>query len=215
LSSLAVIMTPSLAQKTFRQATYVVSNTDYRKCPKADRPEYAFIGRSNVGKSSLINMLANNKKLAKTSGKPGKTQLINHFLIDDKWYLVDLPGYGWAKVSKTQRQDFQKMIRHYLQFRTNLYGVFVLLDVRLAPQEIDLTFLKYLGTESIPFTIVFTKADKLSASKLQQAIAVYKKCLAQSWDPLPKHFISSAEDRRGSAEIIQFIEQTIDKAYGS
>ncbi|MGI9544353.1 MAG: ribosome biogenesis GTP-binding protein YihA/YsxC [Cyclobacteriaceae bacterium] len=202
-------MAPSLAKKSFTHASFVVSNTDYKKCPKADKPEYAFIGRSNVGKSSLINMLADNKKLAKTSGRPGKTQLINHFLIDDTWYLVDLPGYGWAKVSKAQRQDFQKMIHSYLRFRSNLYGVFVLLDVRLSPQKIDTEFLDWLGQESIPFAIIFTKADKLSAPKLQQAVAIYKKALSQLWDPLPHYFISSAEDHRGSGEIIQFIRETI------
>ena len=158
MSSLAVIMALSVAKKSFKQASFVVSNTDYKKCPKPDKPEYAFIGRSNVGKSSLINMLADNKKLAKTSGRPGKTQLINHFLIDDTWYLVDLPGYGWAKVSKTLRQGFQEMIHSYLQFRPNLYGVFVLLDVRLPPQEIDMEFLSLLGTAVHSFCHHFYKS---------------------------------------------------------
>ena len=151
-----------------KEATFVISNTEYTKCPTDEIPEYAFIGRSNVGKSSLINMLTNNKKLAKTSGKPGKTQLINHFLINKEWFLVDLPGYGFAKVSKTQRNSFEKFIADYLTKRQQLTTVFVLLDSRLEPQKIDLEVMNWCGEKEIPFSMVFTKIDKLSSSQLQK-----------------------------------------------
>ncbi|MGD9992483.1 MAG: ribosome biogenesis GTP-binding protein YihA/YsxC [Salinivirgaceae bacterium] len=190
-----------------QKAEFVISNTDYKKCPEANMPEYAFIGRSNVGKSSLINMLANHSKLAKVSGQPGKTQLINHFIIDNKWYLVDLPGYGYAKVSKTMRTKWQKFIQDYLLMRTNLYCVFVLLDSRLEPQKIDMEFLEWLGTNGIPVALAFTKADKLSKTALAKNIAVYKKELLKHWEQLPQYFITSAETKLGKDELLGYIHQ--------
>jgi GTP-binding protein len=190
-----------------QKAEFVISNTDYKKCPEANMPEYAFIGRSNVGKSSLINMLANHSKLAKVSGQPGKTQLINHFIIDNKWYLVDLPGYGYAKVSKKMRTKWQKFIQDYLLMRTNLYCVFVLLDSRLEPQKIDMEFLEWLGTNGIPLALAFTKADKLSKTALAKNIAVYKKELLKHWEQLPQYFITSAETKFGKEELLGYIHQ--------
>jgi GTP-binding protein len=190
-----------------QKAEFVISNTDYKKCPEANMPEYAFIGRSNVGKSSLINMLANHSKLAKVSGQPGKTQLINHFIIDNKWYLVDLPGYGYAKVSKKMRTKWQKFIQDYLLMRTNLYCVFVLLDSRLEPQKIDMEFLEWLGTHGIPLALAFTKADKLSKTALAKNIAVYKKELLKHWEQLPQYFITSAETKLGKEELLGYIHQ--------
>ncbi|PKP11597.1 MAG: YihA family ribosome biogenesis GTP-binding protein [Bacteroidetes bacterium HGW-Bacteroidetes-4] len=190
-----------------QKAEFVISNTDYKKCPEANMPEYAFIGRSNVGKSSLINMLANHSKLAKVSGQPGKTQLINHFIIDNKWYLVDLPGYGYAKVSKKMRTKWQAFIQDYLLMRTNLYCVFVLLDSRLEPQKIDMEFLEWLGTHGIPLALAFTKADKLSKTALAKNIAVYKKELLKNWEQLPQYFITSAETKLGKEELLGYIHQ--------
>ena len=189
------------------KAEFLVSNTDYLKCPSPDKPEYAFIGRSNVGKSSLINMLTDNQKLAKTSGKPGKTQLINHFLVNKEWYLVDLPGYGWAKTSKESRAKWDLMIRNYILNRQNLYCVFVLIDSRLDPQKIDLEFINWLGEKMIPLALVFTKADKQSENKTQQKIAMFRKALSASWEKIPEVLITSSEDKTGREALIQFIEQ--------
>jgi len=188
-------------------ATFVISNTDWKKCPKENRLEYAFIGRSNVGKSSLINMLTNHKNLAKTSSKPGKTQLINHFLINKHWFLVDLPGYGFAKVAKTVRRGFGKIISDYIENRRTLINLFVLIDVRHTPQKIDMEFMQYLGEAGIPFSIIFTKSDKLNSYKLSQSLIHYKSEMAKVWDELPKMFVSSAETGEGKEEILGFIEQ--------
>ncbi len=188
-----------------KNASFVKSSTQEFDCPEASIPEYAFIGRSNVGKSSLINMLTNRKKLAKTSSTPGKTQLINHFLINDSWYLVDLPGYGWARVSKKSKADWKRMIDNYLKKRKNLVNVFVLIDLRHEPQKIDLDFIQWLGEEGIPFCIVFTKADKLGKTQVQSNQAVYKKTLAKSWEELPMMFVSSSEQKVGKEEILEFI----------
>lgn len=187
-------------------ARFIISNTDVSKCPSAHFPEYAFIGRSNVGKSSLINMLTNHKNLAKTSGKPGKTQLINHFLINDNWFLVDLPGYGYAKVSKDQRKTFQKFIKEYFNERMQLACSFVLIDSRHEPQKIDLEFMEYLGENGIPFCIVFTKTDKLNKSGLERNIEHYKKVMLESWEEIPTYFITSAVHNLGKDEILGFIQ---------
>lgn len=189
-----------------KEAKFVCSNAKADQCPTTDLPEYAFIGRSNVGKSSLINMLTGQRKLAKTSSVPGKTQLINHFLINDRWYLVDLPGYGWAKVSKDSREKWAKMIRHYLTGRPNLACVFVLIDSRLEPQKIDLDFLESLGQMQVPFVLVFTKADKQSATKTEQSIARFCATMRESWEELPPVFTTSAEKKTGREEILAFIE---------
>lgn len=191
---------------TIRSAKFVVSNTDVTKCPKTNLPEYAFIGRSNVGKSSLINMLTGNKKLAKISGQPGKTQLINHFIINDSWYLVDLPGYGFAKASKQKRNAWMKMINKYLGHRQNLTCLFVLIDSRLKPQAIDIEFIINIGKNSVPFAIAFTKTDKLSKHALQKNIEVYKNELYKTWEQLPEIFISSSRDFRGKEQILGYIE---------
>jgi len=189
-----------------KTAEFVISNTDVSKCPKDNLPEYAFIGRSNVGKSSLINMLTNHKSLAKTSGKPGKTQLINHFIINQNWFLVDLPGYGYASVSKDKRKTFQSFIRDYFNKRMQLACTFVLVDSRHAPQKIDLDFMEFLGTNGIAFCIIFTKADKLNKSTLPKNIANYKKELLTYWEELPPYFISSSTDKTGRDEILDFIQ---------
>ena len=191
-----------------KQAEFIISNTDIKKCPKADIPEYAFIGRSNVGKSSLINMLTERKNLAKVSGKPGKTQLINHFLINKLWYLVDLPGYGYAGVSKSKRYEFAQFIKKYLLKRENLMCLFVLLDSRLKPQAIDLEFIQWLGENSIPFVICFTKQDKLSKKESAENLAIYKKELLKSWEELPQIFLSSATKKNGREDILTFIANT-------
>ena len=190
-----------------KSASFVISNTDVNKCPKDGKPEYAFIGRSNVGKSSLINMLTGNKKLAKTSGRPGKTQLINHFIINDAWYLVDLPGYGYAKASKTSRYQWEKFISEYLTTREELVNVFVLLDSRLEPQKIDLEFMNWCGEKEIPFSMVFTKIDKLSSSQLQKNLAKYKKEMLKYWEALPPVFTTSSESKFGRERILNYIEQ--------
>ena len=191
-----------------KSADFIISNTDYTLCPKADMPEYAFIGRSNVGKSSLINLITNKKQLAKISGKPGKTQLINHFLINKEWYLVDLPGYGYATVSKTQKQEFQKIIFSYLENRENLMCLFVLLDCRHKPQKIDLEFMKWLGEKQIPFLMIFTKIDKLGKTELTKNIENYKTEMLKQWEEIPQTFFASVPKRKGSKEILDFIENT-------
>ena len=188
-------------------AKFVISNTDVRQCPNDPYPEYAFIGRSNVGKSSLINMLTGHKNLAKTSGKPGKTQLINHFLINEDWYLVDLPGYGYAKVSKDKRKTFQRFIKDYFNKRMQLACSFVLIDARHEPQKIDLEFMEYLGENGIPFCIVFTKADKLSRTALEKNLAHYEKVMLESWEEMPTSFVTSSVSNAGKEEILSFIAQ--------
>ena len=191
-----------------KTAEFILSNSDVDKCPKDHLPEYAFIGRSNVGKSSLINMLTNHKNLAKTSGRPGKTQLINHFLINKNWFLVDLPGYGYAKVSKTAKRKFQKFITNYFEKRKQLVSAFVLVDIRHQPQKIDLEFMEYLGLSEIPFSIIFTKADKLKPKAIERHVEDYCQELLKTWIELPPHFVSSSSKAIGRAEILQFIEQT-------
>ncbi len=182
-----------------------MSNTDYKKCPNPNKPEYAFIGRSNVGKSSLINMLTNRNALAKTSGKPGKTQLINHFLINKEWFVADLPGYGYAKVSKKSRATFHNFTVDYLKFRTNLLCTFVLLDSRLPPQKIDLEFMEFCGVKGIPFVMCFTKTDKLKKSQLQQSINTYKEKMFETWEEIPQIFISSSVSKEGQNQLLDFI----------
>ena len=189
-----------------KQATFVVSNTQVAKCPTHKLPEYAFIGRSNVGKSSLINMLTNHKGLAKTSSKPGKTQLINHFLINKEWYLVDLPGYGYAKVSKQSKKTFQQFIIDYFKKRRELVNAFVLVDIRHEPQKIDLEFMQWLGENAIPFAIVFTKADKLTEKQIQEHVASYSEILLQQWEEMPPYFITSSENRLGKEDLLSYIE---------
>ena len=195
-----------------KQANFVVSNTDVKKCPAPDRPEYGFIGRSNVGKSSLINMLTNQKGLAKISGKPGKTRLINHFLINESWYLVDLPGYGYAKVSKKEREKFENVIRQYILKRENLFCLFVLIDIRHEPQKIDLDFIEWLGLSQIPFAIIFTKADKLKDVEIEKNIDTYSQKLFETWEELPTWFISSAEKGTGKEDILNFIQEVNESA---
>lgn len=191
-----------------KQAEFIISSTDVNKCPAAEKPEYAFIGRSNVGKSSLINMLTNRKGLAKISGKPGKTQLINHFLINTNWYLVDLPGYGYASVSKGKRIEFAKFINQYLQKRENLMCLFVLLDSRHKPQKIDMEFMQWLGENNIPFVMCFTKQDKLSKLESAKNLAHYKKVMKQIWQELPPIFLTSSSNKKGKDEVLQFIDET-------
>lgn len=191
-----------------KKAEFTISNTDIKKCPSATMPEYAFIGRSNVGKSSLINMLTSRKSLAKISGKPGKTQLINHFLINDEWYLVDLPGYGYASVSKDQRLAFAKFIKKYLENRENLMCLFVLLDSRLKPQKIDMDFMQWLAEKGIPFVMCFTKQDKLSKSESTKNLANYKKEMLAVWQELPPIFLTSSVKKTGQEAVLQFIEET-------
>ena len=189
-------------------ATFICSNISYISCPKDNLKEYAFTGRSNVGKSSLINSLVNNRGLAKTSSKPGKTQLINHFLINKDWYLVDLPGYGYAKTSKKKRAEFRGMINTYLQKRKNLICLFLLLDPRHKPQEIDKNFMRWLGENAIPFVIVFTKSDKLSKSEIKENISKYKQELLLEWNSLPEIFITSSKAKNGyeNEDLLKFIE---------
>tara|TARA_B100000427_G_scaffold280997_1_gene251954 strand:- start:27 stop:647 length:621 start_codon:yes stop_codon:yes gene_type:complete len=189
-----------------KTAEFIISNTDYKLCPTPRMPEYAFIGRSNVGKSSLINALANNKKLAKTSATPGKTQLINHFLINNTWYLVDLPGYGFAKTSKTKRAKFEKMISQYLLNRTNLICLFVLIDSRHNPQKIDQEFMQWLATQKIAFVMIFTKGDKLGKETLYQKIEKYKNEMLKKWEEMPKIFTTSAKKKQGITEILKYIQ---------
>ena len=189
-----------------KKSEFVISAPRVSMCPKDTKPEYAFIGRSNVGKSSLINMLCNHRGLAKTSSTPGKTLLINHFIINNEWYLVDLPGYGYARLSRDGRDGLRRMIEDYILERTELVCLFVLLDSRLEPQRIDLEFIEWLGEEGIPFALVFTKADKLSKGKLAANIAAYKERLLQQWEELPPLFITSAEARLGRDELLSYID---------
>ncbi len=189
------------------EAEFVISNTDINRCPQPDKPEYAFIGRSNVGKSSLINMLTNNKKLAKISGKPGKTQLINHFLINKSWYLVDLPGYGFAKIAKTERQKWERFVIDYIMTRQNLMNLFVLVDSRIPPQKIDLSFMEMLGENGIPFSIVFTKLDKLSSTKAAKSLKDYEKEMLKSWESMPPVFSSSSVSGHGKEKILNYIDE--------
>ncbi|OYQ33251.1 YihA family ribosome biogenesis GTP-binding protein [Flavobacterium cyanobacteriorum] len=189
-------------------AEFIISNSDVSKCPKEPLPEYAFIGRSNVGKSSLINMLTGRNSLAKTSGRPGKTQLINHFKINSNWFLVDLPGYGYARVSKKTKETFQKFITDYFEQRDQLACAFVLVDIRLEALKIDLEFITYLGESGVPFCIVFTKADKISKGKAGQHVAAYKKALlANNWEEMPPYFITSSTDGTGREKLLEFIDE--------
>ena len=189
-----------------KTAEFVISNTDYKISPAPKMAEYAFIGRSNVGKSSLINAMVNHKHLAKTSGRPGKTQLINHFIINKEWYLVDLPGFGYAKISKSMRAEFHDMISEYLLNRSNLMCLFVLIDSRHKPQSIDQEFMQWLAEKGIPFVMVFTKTDKLGKVALAKNIGSYKVEMQKTWEELPKIFITSAEKKTGTQEIADFIE---------
>ena len=198
-----------------KTAEYLQSEADWRKCPAANLPEYAFIGRSNVGKSSLINMLVNNKSLAKTSSKPGKTQTINHFLINKNWYLVDLPGYGFAKTSKTNREKWYKMITDYLMLRENLQLVFVLVDARLEPQRIDIDFINNLGEKGIPFAIIFTKTDKNTTGKTMSNMQKMKNVPSETWEELPFMMKSSAVSAAGKEEILNFIEEINEQYYSA
>lgn len=187
-------------------AEFIISNTDVNKCPIPDKPEYAFIGRSNVGKSSLINMITERKNLAMTSSKPGKTQLINHFLINKEWYLVDLPGYGYAQTGKKQRRTFGKIIESYILKREALTNLFILIDSRHKPQKNDLEFMEWLGAKGIPFAIVFTKTDKIAASKISENISGYKKELLKTWEELPPVFLTSSLKKRGAKELLNYIQ---------
>jgi len=191
-----------------KSAAFVISATDYKKCPKPTYPEYAFVGRSNVGKSSLINTLTGRKKLAKTSGSPGKTQLINHFLINKNWYLTDLPGYGYAKASKKYREEWKKMTENYILNRKNLLCLFVLIDSRIDPQKSDMEFMRWLGENQIPFAMVFTKIDKLSKGELNTRHTTYKEQMLKTWEELPQNFLSSAISGFGKNDILDFIEET-------
>ncbi|HXK75499.1 MAG TPA: ribosome biogenesis GTP-binding protein YihA/YsxC [Bacteroidaceae bacterium] len=202
-------------------AEFIISNTDPAKCPDSQLPEYAFIGRSNVGKSSLINMLTNRRKLAMTSSTPGKTMLINHFLINENWYLVDLPGYGFAQRSRKGKKQISNVIEDYIEKREQLTCLFVLIDIRLKPQTIDLEFFEYLGEQGVPFVIVFTKADKLKGGEQKPKIKHYLSHLEEQWEELPPYFVSSSERRIGRNEILSYIEginhtiheQTIDNPF--
>ena len=190
-----------------KSAKYLISSPSFDKCPKPDKPEFAFIGRSNVGKSSLINMLTNQKNLAKTSAQPGKTQLINHFIINDNFYIVDLPGYGYAKVSQSSRRRWEQMIENYLRKRENLINVFVLIDSRHEPQKIDLEFVNQLGKWNVPFTLVYTKADKEKPGAVQRHVKNFLDAMREEWEFLPQVFITSAEKKNGKDELLAFIHQ--------
>ena len=190
-----------------KSATFEISNTDVKKCPEGFKPEYAFIGRSNVGKSSLINMLTNKNGLAKTSSTPGKTLLINHFLINDAWYIVDLPGYGYAQRGKESREKLKHIIQSYILGRAQMTNLFVLVDSRHKPQKIDLEFMQWLGENEVPFSIVFTKMDKLGKEAGQRNVEAYKAQLLEQWEELPPLFITSSEDRRGRDELLNYIEE--------
>jgi GTP-binding protein len=189
-----------------KSAEFIISNTDYRQCPQDGKPEYAFIGRSNVGKSSLINLLTNRKGLAMTSSTPGKTLLINHFLINDEWYLVDLPGYGYARRGKEGREKIRKIIDDYILGRETMTNLFVLVDSRHEPQQIDLEFMEWLGENGVPFAIVFTKVDKLGSGRLQMNMDAYKEKLLETWEELPPLFVTSAEKGQGREELLHYIE---------
>ena len=190
-----------------KNATFVVSNSDYRKCPDTRLPEYAFIGRSNVGKSSLINMLTNNKSLAKTSVKPGKTQLINHFLINKTWYLVDLPGYGYARTSKASRMEWQAMINDYILNRETLANLFVLIDSRIPPQKIDIEFINYMGAHGVPLIIIFTKTDKQKQSETAATVSNMKRVLSETWEELPEMILTSSVTRTGRNKLLDRIDE--------
>ncbi len=192
-----------------KDVNFVKSSTQSSDCPKTEKSEFAFIGRSNVGKSSLINMMMQRKKLAKTSGTPGKTQLINHFLVNDQWYLVDLPGYGWAKTSKTNKKKWEEMIRDYLLNRQNLALVFVLIDIRLSPQTIDLEFITWMGEKQIPFILIFTKSDKISKHKINGSLSKYKHTLLKQWEEVPDRIVSSSIDGKGREEILDYIDKVL------
>ncbi len=189
-----------------KSAEFVMSNSDVAKCPKDKLPEYAFIGRSNVGKSSLINMLVQRKSLAKTSGRPGKTQLINHFLINKTWFLVDLPGYGYARVSKSSKKVFQQFITQYFSKREQLVLAFVLIDCRHEPQKVDVDFMAWMGTNQIPFAIVFTKADKLKPKALEKNIETYSKTMLETWEEMPTYFTTSSSNGTGRDTLLNFID---------
>ena len=190
-----------------KQARFLISNSDADRCPVADRPEYAFVGRSNVGKSSLINLLTNNHSLAKTSSTPGKTQLINHFIINESWYLVDLPGYGYARAPHTERIKWEKFFRKYILERSNLCCLFVLVDIRHDALPSDLTFMEWLGKNQIPFSIVFTKSDKIKPAAVDSVIKRYLQVLSERWEPLPGYFVTSSANSSGKIEILKFIDQ--------
>ncbi|MFC5193721.1 ribosome biogenesis GTP-binding protein YihA/YsxC [Bizionia hallyeonensis] len=190
-----------------KSAEFVMSNSDVAKCPKNLVPEYAFIGRSNVGKSSLINMLTSRKSLAKTSGRPGKTQLINHFLINKNWYLVDLPGYGYARVSKSSKKTFQKFITDYFTQREQLVSAFVLVDIRHKPQSIDLEFMAWMGENGIPFSIIFTKADKLKPQAILNHVADYSAIMLETWEDMPNYFITSSSKNIGKDDVLKYIHE--------
>lgn len=190
-----------------KNATFIISNTDVNKCPEGDRPEYAFIGRSNVGKSSLINMLTNRKGLAMTSQMPGKTVLINHFLINDEWFLVDLPGYGYAQRGAEGRERIRRIIEGYIMGRVQLTSLFVLIDCRHEPQKIDLEFMEWLGENGVPFAIIFTKIDKISKGRLNENVNRYKERLLETWEELPPIFYTSSEKKEGKEELLDYIEQ--------
>lgn len=192
-----------------KNAEYLISSPDFTKCPEPSLPEFAFIGRSNVGKSSLINMLCDNQKLAKTSGTPGKTQLINHFLVNKEWYLVDLPGYGFAKVSQSSRRRWEQMIENYLRKRENLANVFVLIDSRHGPQKIDLDFINKLGEWEVPFCLVFTKADKETQRQVSMNVKAFLNAMRTTWQFLPRHFVTSAEKKLGRKEMLGYIQEVI------
>lgn len=194
-----------------KQAEFVSSQSDVNKCPPADKPEFAFIGRSNVGKSSLLNMLTNKKKLAKTSNTPGKTQTINHFIINEAWYLVDLPGYGYASTSKEKRAGFGQMIERYALTRKNLYCLFILIDSRLEPQKIDLDFIRWAGQKEIPLALVFTKADKLTRNVLNRNMSIYKSTLEKSWEQLPPMIVTSSSSGAGKEDLLAFMAKALNE----
>lgn len=196
-----------------KTAEFVVSNSDVSKCPKNPIPEYAFIGRSNVGKSSLINMITGRKSLAKTSGRPGKTQLINHFIINNNWHLVDLPGYGYAKVSKTAKKKFQQFITDYFLRREQMVWAFVLIDIRHEPQKIDLEFMQWMGENAIPFSIVFTKADKLKPKAIERNVNSYITTLLETWETAPIHFVTSSSSGTGREELLEYIDEMNQKVF--
>jgi GTP-binding protein len=190
-------------------AVYLQSCVLVDKCPKPEKPEFAFIGRSNVGKSSLVNMLTGKAGLAKVAARPGKTQVINHFLINDEWFLVDLPGYGYAKVSKDKRAGFDRMITNYIRKRPNLMTLFVLVDIRIPPQELDLNFMRNLAENQIAFSIIFTKCDKLGTTKLKKHVEAYKKVMLEEWEEMPNYFLSSAETGAARTDILKFIKESM------
>lgn len=194
-----------------KSASFLASAAKLDQCPPGNKPEFAFIGRSNVGKSSLINMLVGVKGLAKTSSTPGKTQLLNYFIINEKWFLVDLPGYGFAKVSRSEREKWEKRLYEYLKKRDNLYCVFVLVDSRLEPQKSDLEMINWLGENQVPLAIIFTKADKMKPKALEESVEVWKKTLLEDWTDLPTMMITSAENKNGKEEVLDFIGKYSEK----